>query len=74
MKGENNKQFQRKLIDEAVKDFLSRGGTIKKIDLKTYDDGKEFRTRNDDPDDLLESYPPETSHFVSIKKHDDFGD
>ena len=34
---ENEKQNQRNLINEAIKDFLAKGGTIKKLNPKFED-------------------------------------
>ena len=74
MKIINDKQSQRDVINEAVRDFLLNGGTIKKIDLRTASQKMESDHENLNLDDFLELCDPENTQLGSVRKNNQFGD
>jgi hypothetical protein len=67
MNKQEDKQSQRKLINEAIKDYLARGGTITKIDMNQVEPDYNSIGQTDEFDQFADFQMTETSNLLSVR-------
>lgn len=67
MNKHEDKQQQRKQINEAIKDYLARGGTITKIDMNQVEPDYNAIGQTDEFDQFADFQMSETSNLLSVR-------